>query len=141
MIVCARNGSPLILGKGEGESFVSSEPHTLTQYTRDHYILEDGDLALITKDGIDISRLEGGISSTSMTVFEDDWGEPDMAGYPHYMLKEIHEQPDAIRRCISGRLDPTNGSATLGGLKLEPIRLRTASHVRLIGCGTALQCM
>ena len=60
-----------------------------------------------------------------------------MAGYPHYMLKEIHEQPDAIRRCISGRLDPTNGSATLGGLKLEPIRLRTASHVRLIGCGTA----
>ena len=62
VIVCARNGSPLILGKGEGESFVSSEPHTLTQYTRDHYILEDGDLALITKDGIDISRLEGGIS-------------------------------------------------------------------------------
>ena len=137
VIVCARNGSPLILGKGEGESFVSSEPHTLTQYTRDHYILEDGDLAVIRKDGIDISRLEGGISATSMTVFEDDWGEPDMAGYPHYMLKEIHEQPDAIRRCISGRLDPTNGSATLGGLKLEPIRLRTASHVRLIGCGTA----
>ena len=109
VIVCARNGSPLILGKGKSESFVSSEPHTLTQYTRDHYILEDGDLATLTKDGIDISRLEGGISSTSMTVFEDDWGEPDMAGYPHYMLKEIHEQPDAIRRCISGRLDPANG--------------------------------
>ena len=54
------------------------------------------------------------------------------------MLKEIHEQPEALRRCITGRLDKANGGAKLGGLKLEPVRLRTAPHVRLIGCGTAL---
>ena len=61
-----------------------------------------------------------------------------MAGFPHYMLKEIHEQPEALRRCITGRLDMANGSAKLGGLRLDPLRLRTVPHVRLIGCGTAL---
>ncbi|MEC8669838.1 MAG: isomerizing glutamine--fructose-6-phosphate transaminase, partial [Candidatus Thermoplasmatota archaeon] len=99
---------------------------------------EDGDMAVVTRDGIDISRLEGGASSTGLTILEDEWGEADMAGFPHYMLKEIHEQPDALRRCITGRLDMANGSAKLGGLRLDPLRLRTVPHVRLIGCGTAL---
>ena len=138
MIVCARNGSPLILGQGEGESFVASDPHALTQHTQNFYLLEDGDMAVVTKDRIEISRLEGGQSSTGLTVIEDEWGEADMAGFPHYMLKEIHEQPEALRRCIAGRLDMANGSAKLGGLRLDPIRLRTVPHVRLIGCGTAL---
>ena len=138
MIVCARNGSPLILGQGEGESFVSSDPHALTQHTQNFFFLEDGDMAIITRDRIDISRLEGGMSSTSLTVIEDEWGEADMAGFPHYMLKEIHEQAEALRRCIAGRLDMANGSAILGGLRLDPVRLRTIPHVRLIGCGTAL---
>ena len=138
MIVCARNGSPLIVGKGEGESFVSSDPHALSQHTQSFYLLEDGDMAVVTRDGIDISRLEGGASSTGLTILEDEWGEADMAGFPHYMLKEIHEQPEALRRCITGRLDMANGSAKLGGLRLDPLRLRTVPHVRLIGCGTAL---
>ena len=81
MIVCARNGSPLILGQGEGESFVSSDPHALSQHTQSVFFLEDGDMAVITRDRIDISRLEGGISSTSLTVVEDEWGEADMAGF------------------------------------------------------------
>lgn len=138
MIVCARNGSPLIIGKGEGESFISSDPHALTQHTQSFYLLEDGDMAVVTRDGIEISRLEGGASSTGLTILEDEWGEADMAGFPHYMLKEIHEQPEALRRCITGRLDMANGSAKLEGLRLNPIRLRTVPHVRLIGCGTAL---
>ena len=137
-IICARNGSPLIIGQGVGESFVSSDPHALSQHTQNIFFLEDGDMAIVSSDGIDISRLEGGSSTTSMTILEDEWGEADMAGYPHFMLKEIHEQPEALRRCISGRLDKSNGSAKLGGLKLEPVRLRNSPHVRLIGCGTAL---
>ena len=138
LIICARNGSPLIIGQGDGELFVSSDPHALSQHTQNIFFLEDGDMAVLTKSGIDITRLEGGSSSTSMTVLEEEWGEADMAGYPHFMLKEIHEQPEALRRCISGRLDHRNGSAKLGGLKLEPVHLHSASHVRLIGCGTAL---
>ncbi len=137
-IICARNGSPLIIGQGVGESFVSSDPHALSQHTQNIFFLEDGDMAVVTTDGVDISRLEGGSSKTSMTILEDEWGEADMAGYPNFMLKEIHEQPEALRRCISGRLDKSNGSAKLGGLKLEPVRLRNSPHVRLIGCGTAL---
>jgi len=138
VIVCARNGSPLILGQGEGESFVSSDPHALGQHTKNVFLLEDGDLAVVTRKGINISRLEGGSSSTGLTIIEEEWGEADMAGFPHYMLKEIHEQPEALRRCIAGRLDMANGSAKLGGLRLDPIHLRTTPHVRLIGCGTAL---
>ena len=137
-IICARNGSPLLIGKGDGESFVSSDPHALSHHTQNIFFLEDGDLAIIDRDGVDITRLEGGVSDTSMTVVEDEWEEADIGGYPHFMLKEIHEQPEALRRCITGRLDKANGGAKLGGLKLEPVRLRTAPHVRLIGCGTAL---
>jgi glucosamine--fructose-6-phosphate aminotransferase (isomerizing) len=138
MIICARNGSPLIVGKGDGESFISSDPHALSQHTQSLYLLEDGDLAVVSSDGIEISRLDGGASSTGLTILEEEWGEADLAGFPHYMLKEIHEQPEALRRCITGRLDMANGSAKLGGLRLEPLRLRTVPHVRLIGCGTAL---
>ena len=138
MIICARNGSPLIVGKGEGESFISSDPHALSQHTQSLYLLEDGDLAVVNSDGIEISRLDGGASSTGLTILEEEWGEADLAGFPHYMLKEIHEQPEALRRCITGRLDMANGSAKLGGLRLDPLRLRTVPHVRLIGCGTAL---
>ncbi|MEL0100841.1 MAG: glutamine--fructose-6-phosphate transaminase (isomerizing), partial [Euryarchaeota archaeon] len=137
-IICARNGSPLIIGRGNGETFISSDPHALSQHTSNVYYLEDGDLATVTSTSVEISRLEGGISDTTLSVIEEDWGDADIAGYPHYMLKEIHEQPEALRRCISGRLDLANGSSKLGGLNLDPIRLRTAPHVRLIGCGTAL---
>ncbi len=137
-IICARNGSPLIIGRGNGETFISSDPHALSQHTSNVYYLEDGDLATVTSKSVEISRLEGGISDTTLSVIEEDWGDADIAGYPHYMLKEIHEQPEALRRCISGRLDLANGSSKLGGLNLDPIRLRTAPHVRLIGCGTAL---
>ena len=137
-IICARNGSPLIIGRGQGETFISSDPHALSQHTSNVYYLEDGDLAVVTSNNVEISQLDGGISSTTISVIEEDWGEADLAGFPHYMLKEIYEQPDALRRCISGRLDLANGSSKLGGLNLDPIRLRTSPHVRLIGCGTAL---
>ena len=138
LIICARNGSPLILGEGKDEYFVSSDPHALSTHTRNVYSLEDGDIALLSLSGIEISRLEGGVSSTKMTVIEDDWGEAELGDYSHYMLKEIDEQPEALRRCISGRLDFSNGNGKLGGLKLNSSDLREAPHVRLIGCGTAL---
>ena len=138
LIICARNGSPLILGQGNDEYFVSSDPHALSTHTRNVFSLEDGDIALVSKNGIDITRLEGGSSTTEMTVIEDDWGEAELGDYPHYMLKEIYEQPDALRRCISGRLDFPNGNGKLGGLKLDSSDLSDAPHVRLIGCGTSL---
>jgi glucosamine--fructose-6-phosphate aminotransferase (isomerizing) len=138
LIVCARNGSPLILGQGENEYFVSSDPHALTPHTQNFYFLEDGDMAVLDRDGIKISRLDGKSSKTEMTSLEEEWDEAELGEFPHYMLKEIHDQPESIRRCISGRLDSTNGTAKLAGLRATPKQMMKAPHVRLIGCGTSL---
>ena len=138
LLICARNGSPLIVGKGAGENFISSDPHALSQYTQNLFFLEDGDVAIITSNTVSISRQDGGSSSTEMTVVDSEWEDSDLGDYPHYMIKEIYEQPDALRRCISGRLDYPNGSTKMSGLKAAPVDLREAPHVRLIGCGTAL---
>ncbi|MDP6870072.1 MAG: glutamine--fructose-6-phosphate transaminase (isomerizing) [Candidatus Poseidoniaceae archaeon] len=138
LLICASNGSPLIIGQGDGENFVSSDPHALTPHTQNIFFLEDGDIATVTIDKIQISRQDGRTSSTGMTILEKEWGESDLGEFPHYMIKEIHEQPEALRRCISGRLDYPNGSAKMSGLRVSPVDLRNAPHVRLIGCGTAL---
>ena len=137
VIVCARNGSPLIIGQGDNEMFVSSDPHALTPYTQRVVFLEDGEIATLTKDQMTLSTIKGKNFDPSITVLEQDWGESELGEYPHFMLKEIYEQPDALRHCISGRLDRVRGNGRLGGLKLEPRDLANIPHVRLLGCGTA----
>ena len=137
VIVCARNGSPLIIGKGDGEMFVSSDPHALTPYTQRVVFLEDGEMATLTRDSMKLSTLKGKNFDASITVLEQGWGETELGEFPHFMLKEIYEQPDALRHCISGRLDRVRGNGRLGGLKLEPRDLANIPHVRLLGCGTA----
>ena len=137
LIVCARNGSPLIIGQGVDEMFISSDPHALTAHTQQVIYLEDGDIATLTSTSVKLSTMMGGKSSTKSTVLESDWGEAELGEYPHFMLKEIYEQPDALRHCISGRLDRSRGSGRLGGLKLSPAALAKIPHVRLLGCGTS----
>jgi len=137
VIVCARNGSPLIIGQGDDEMFVSSDPHALTPYTHRVVFLEDGEIATLTSNSMKLSTLKGKNFDPSITVLEEDWGESDLGEYPHFMLKEIYEQPDALRHCISGRLDRVGGNGRLGGLKLDPRDLAKIPHVRLLGCGTA----
>ncbi len=137
VIVCARNGSPLIIGQGENEMFVSSDPHALTPYTQRVVFLEDGEIATLSQDKMSLSTLKGKNFNPSITVLEQEWGESELGEYPHFMLKEIYEQPDALRHCISGRLDRVRGNGRLGGLNLEPRDLANIPHVRLLGCGTA----
>lgn len=137
MIVCARNGSPLIIGQGDGEMFVSSDPHALTPYTQRVVFLEDGEIATLTSKGMSLSTLKGKNFNPSITVLENDWGVSELGDFPHFMLKEIYEQPDALRHCINGRLDRVRGNGRLGGLNLEPRDLAKVPHVRLLGCGTA----
>ena len=136
-IVCARNGSPLIIGQGVDEMFISSDPHALTAHTQQVIYLEDGDLATLTATSVKLSTLKGGKSQTKSSILESEWGESELGEFPHFMLKEIYEQPDAIRHCISGRLDRAGGSGRLGGLKLNPSDLAKVPHVRLLGCGTS----
>ncbi|MBT3476402.1 MAG: glutamine--fructose-6-phosphate transaminase (isomerizing) [Euryarchaeota archaeon] len=137
VIVCARNGSPLIIGQGDDEMFVSSDPHALSPYTQRVVFLEDGEMATLTPKSMTLSTLKGKNFDASITVLEEGWGETELGDFPHFMLKEIYEQPDALRHCISGRLDRVRGNGRLGGLKLEPRDLANIPHVRLLGCGTA----
>ncbi len=138
-IVCASNGSSLLVGKGDGEAFVSSCPHVMTSHTRNQQTLDFGDFAILSPGGkIKISRLGQGLSNPKFTTIEDDWGEAELGNFPHYMLKEIHEQPESLRQCISGRVVLKNGNGKLGGLDLSAKKLLNIPHIRLIGCGTAL---
>jgi glucosamine--fructose-6-phosphate aminotransferase (isomerizing) len=138
LIVVARNGSPLVIGKGDGETFISSDGPTLSEFTDRVVYLEDGDIAVVTATSIKRSSLKGASKKVEVTVLEKSWGEAELGEYEHFMLKEIHEQPDALRHCISGRLDRVRGNGRLGGLRLSPSDLAKVPHVRLIGCGTAL---
>jgi len=138
LIVVARNGSPLVIGKGDGETFISSDGPTLSEFTDRVVYLEDGDIAVVTATSIKRSSLKGDSKEVEITVLEKSWGEAELGEYEHFMLKEIHEQPDALRHCISGRLDRVRGNGKLGGLRLSPSDLAKVPHVRLIGCGTAL---
>ena len=137
MLICARNGSPLIIGQGEGEMFVSSDPHPLTSHTQRVVYLEDGDVAVVTRSSLKMMSTKGAVVEPNVTVVEDSWGEAELGDAPHYMYKEIYEQPDALRQCITGRVDREMGIGRLGGMRLAHETLVQAPHVRLLGCGTA----
>ena len=137
VIMCARNGSPLIIGQGEGELFVSSDPHALAAHTQKVVFMDDGDIATLSSNNITMSNLRGESFDTDITVLEEEWQEAELGKFEHYMLKEIYEQPDSLRQCISGRLDRVRGNGRLGGINLTPIQLSKLPHVRLLGCGTA----
>jgi glucosamine--fructose-6-phosphate aminotransferase (isomerizing) len=138
IIVCARNGSPLVIGVGDGETFIASDPHALAPHTQQVIFLEDGDMAVLSSSGVETSRLDGGSSDASVTTIDESWGEADMGDFPHFMLKEIHEQPESMRQCISGRILESEGNCRLNGLDLTPQELQRIPHIRLLGCGTSL---
>jgi glucosamine--fructose-6-phosphate aminotransferase (isomerizing) len=136
-IICARNGSPLVVGVGESEMFISSDPHPLGEHTQKVVYLEDGDIAVVSKEGLSTHLLEGPSDHTVVTI-EEQWGDSELGDFPHYMLKEIYEQPEALRQCISGRTQLSEGVARLGGLNMAKRTMKAIPHVRLVGCGTAL---
>ena len=138
VIVVARNGSPIVLGQGDGETYVSSDPHALTPHTQRVVYLDDGQVAVLDSNGIEVSRLHGGQIDTNVTLLENEWGVADLGDYPHFMLKEIYEQPEALRQRVRGRMDLATGNGRLRGLKIKPAELRKVPHIRIIGCGTAL---
>ena len=138
VIICARNGSPLVIGIGDGENWIASDTLPLQAKTQQVIRLEDGILAEVSAGGVKTSRVDGRSSDSAVTTLDDDWGEAELGDFPHFMLKEIHEQPEALRQCLTGRLAIKDGNARLGGLGLSPKKLQKIPHVRLLGCGTAL---
>ncbi len=137
LIVAARNGSPLVVGKGEGETFLASDPHALAAYTRQVVYLEDRDLVTITARGWTISRLDGAGVSRGVEVLGEEWTSEGRGEFSHHMLKEIHEQPESLARGVLGRVVPDEGGARLGGFDLTPRAIAAIRHIRVLGCGTS----
>jgi len=137
LLVGARRGSPLVLGIGKGEHFLASDVSAIASHTREVVYLKDFDLAALTPDGFEISSLLGGKSGYEITAVEFTESDVDKGKYPHFMLKEIFEQPDTVRDALRGRLSREEATAKLGGLNMSNAELRAVERVVLTGCGTA----
>src|SRR3982751_3772783 len=137
-IVGARRGSPLVLGVGKEENFLASDVSAIVAYTRDAVYLNDFDVVAVERDKFEISSVagEGGNYQLSKVEFTD--ADIKKGDYPHYMLKEIFEQPGSVRDAMRGRLSHEECTAKLGGLNMTPGQLRDVGRVVLTGCGTAL---
>lgn len=135
-IVAVRRISPLIVGLGRGETLLASDIPALLPYTRDVLVIEDGEIAVITREGTSVSRIGGGrISRAPMRVtWEASAAEKN--GYAHFMLKEIHEQPRALQETMMGRL-PSDSEIALDGVGLTPQDAQGLEKVWLVACGTA----
>ncbi len=136
-LICARNGSPLVIGDGGDEYFVASDAAPIIQHTRQVVYLEDGEIASIKNDGFTITTLEE--KEIKPKIQEISWtlGEIEKDGFPHFMLKEILEQPLTLRNAIRGRLNWEEGTARLDGLDRHKDELEKVSRIIITACGTA----
>jgi glucosamine--fructose-6-phosphate aminotransferase (isomerizing) len=136
-IVVARLGSPLLIGVGDGETFVASDAAAVIAHTRDIVYLDDGDMATITREGYTVHRPQTGPVQRPVARVEWELEEVERGGYPHFMLKEIMEQPQTLCDTMRGRLLEEEGAVKLGGLSGMEEELRQARRVVMLGCGTS----
>ncbi|WP_412067952.1 glutamine--fructose-6-phosphate transaminase (isomerizing) [Rubrivirga sp. IMCC43871] len=136
-LVVARNGSPLLLGIGEGEHFVGSDASPFIEFTKNVVYLSDGEMAVVRRDGYDVFEIDGAPVSKEVHKLEWDLEEIEKGGYEHFMLKEIMEQPESLENAMRGRVRPGEGRIKLGGLEPVMDRLRKAERIVICACGTS----
>ena len=136
-IVVAKSSSPLVIGLGDGATYCGSDIPALLPYTRDMVFLEDGDMAVLTRGGAEITRLDG--TAVERTPKRIDWSPmmAEKAGYKHFMLKEIFEQPRAMEDTLRGRLDRENGDIHGHEIGLSEEQAKSFRRVYLLACGTS----
>lgn len=137
LMIAARFGSPLVVGIGRGENFLASDASPLAGHTDRIVYLADHQLAVIKADNLTVLHRDQGKVHLDIRPLEVEADDVSLEGYDHYMLKEIYEQPDALRNAMRGRLDDENATAKFGGLNLTPQQLRGVDRIILTGCGTS----
>ena len=137
IMVGARLGSPLVVGLGKGEHFLASDVSALVAHTRDVVYLNDYDIVSLTEDGYHVQSHEGRPAAVTVSRVDFTEDEAEKGDFPHFMLKEIFEQPVSLQNALRGRLSRDEATAVLGGLNMTPQELRNVDRIILSGCGTA----
>lgn len=136
-IICTKKDNPLVIGLGKGENFIASDIPAIINHTRDTYILNDGEVAVVTKDSVRVSDLEGNLINKK--VYHVTWNAEaaEKGGFEHFMLKEIYEQPKAIRDTLTGRISKDNKDVVFEELGWEPADVASVNRILITACGTA----
>ena len=137
-IVVARNGSPVILGIGDGEMLAASDMSAMIRHTNQVVHLDDGEIAELTPDSFKVIRMDSSISNKEAITLNDQFAHYDQGGHPHFLYREIIDQAQIVAQTLSGRLDDRFCTAHLGGLNLEARDLIGIKRITILGCGSAL---
>jgi glucosamine--fructose-6-phosphate aminotransferase (isomerizing) len=136
-LICTKKSNPLVIGLGEGENFIASDIPAIISKTRRTFIMSDGEIATVTKDKVWVQDING--TPIAKKVFEVNWNAEaaEKGGFAHFMLKEIYEQPKAVRDTLTGRLDKDGKGVTFNELNWTADELKAINKIFIVACGTA----